>query len=631
MIGCGPAAHDGGSGAAVLFAAGEVGDQVDVEIVGRLEQQLAAQRMEVLVAVLVFLARASAGVHVHEAVALALGRVHAHRGAVAECGIEGAGDAQSVVVADGEFALHRGRVVRAAGDDVDDAGRGVLAEHRALRALEHFDAFELAQVAEADAVARTVHAVDDHADGRLQAGVVADRTDAADARGGDGFVLGAGHGQAGHQHLHVLDVAHAGVLQQLLGQSGQRDRHVLQGLLALLRGDDQFRQRGGLFFLGWRRQAALSCACTGKTSIDAQCGGYRERQRLLLRIARTHGQTPPQWPDRRHCITGYPDNRAPARPLPAAEGPARRTARDASTTGRDEAAQRPVDACRARIPGPAAVIMAGVTRATAPGSMDSTPSMHGNQGNPPPEHTPLMKQFFAAKAEHPDVLLFFRMGDFYELFYDDARKAARLLDITLTQRGSSAGQPIPMAGVPHHAYEGYLARLVALGESVAICEQIGDPALAKGLVERKVVRIVTPGTVTDEALLNERRDTLLLAVARGKRGYGLAWADLAGGRFLVNEVGSDDALEAELARLEPAETAGRRRGRLAAVRRDTHRHAPSRAVAVRCRQRPPPVAAVLRPARPDRLRHRGQAAARSPRPAPCSATSRKRRSSACRT
>lgn len=169
------------------------------------------------------------------------------------------------------------------------------------------------------------------------------------------------------------------------------------------------------------------------------------------------------------------------------------------------------------------------------------------------EHTPLMRQYFAAKAEYPDVLLFFRMGDFYELFYDDARKAARLLDITLTQRGVSAGQPIPMAGVPVHAYESYLARLVALGESVAICEQIGDPAQAKGLVERKVVRVVTPGTVTDEALLSERRDTLLMAVARGKAGYGLAWADLAGGRFLVNEVGGEDALEAELARLEPAE------------------------------------------------------------------------------
>ncbi|MCZ8318141.1 MAG: DNA mismatch repair protein MutS [Lysobacteraceae bacterium] len=175
-----------------------------------------------------------------------------------------------------------------------------------------------------------------------------------------------------------------------------------------------------------------------------------------------------------------------------------------------------------------------------------------------PQHTPLMKQFFAAKAEHPDLLLFFRMGDFYELFYDDARKAARLLDITLTQRGQSGGQPIPMAGVPVHAYEGYLARLVALGESVAVCEQIGDPALAKGLVERKVVRIVTPGTVTDEALLQERRDTLLMAVVRGgtsskSGGFGLAWADLAGGRFLANEVADEDALAAELARLEPAE------------------------------------------------------------------------------
>ena len=177
---------------------------------------------------------------------------------------------------------------------------------------------------------------------------------------------------------------------------------------------------------------------------------------------------------------------------------------------------------------------------------------------PASAHTPFMRQFFAAKAEHPDILLFFRMGDFYELFFDDARKAARLLDITLTQRGASGGQPIAMAGVPVHAVEGYLARLVALGESVAICEQIGDPALSKGLVERKVVRIVTPGTVTDEALLEERRDTLLLSIARGRRGesglvFGLAWADLAGGRFLVNEVASEDALNAELARLSPAE------------------------------------------------------------------------------
>jgi len=171
-----------------------------------------------------------------------------------------------------------------------------------------------------------------------------------------------------------------------------------------------------------------------------------------------------------------------------------------------------------------------------------------------PQHTPLMRQYFAAKATHPDVLLFFRMGDFYELFYDDARKAARLLDITLTQRGASAGAPIPMAGVPHHAAEGYLARLVRLGESVAICEQIGDPALAKGLVERRVVRVVTPGTVTDEALLEERRDNLLLAISAGRTGYGLAWVDLTAGRFLLSEAASAEALAAELARLQPVET-----------------------------------------------------------------------------
>ncbi|WP_395680875.1 DNA mismatch repair protein MutS [Dokdonella sp.] len=170
------------------------------------------------------------------------------------------------------------------------------------------------------------------------------------------------------------------------------------------------------------------------------------------------------------------------------------------------------------------------------------------------QHTPLMRQYFAAKAEFPDTLVLFRMGDFYELFYDDARKAARLLDITLTQRGASAGAPIPMAGVPYHSVEGYLAKLVKLGESVAICEQIGDPALAKGLVERKVVRVVTPGTVTDAALLEERRDNLLLAIAAGRSNYGLAWIDLSTGRFLLSEVADAEALAAELARLTPAET-----------------------------------------------------------------------------
>ncbi|HVV97225.1 MAG TPA: DNA mismatch repair protein MutS, partial [Rhodanobacteraceae bacterium] len=174
------------------------------------------------------------------------------------------------------------------------------------------------------------------------------------------------------------------------------------------------------------------------------------------------------------------------------------------------------------------------------------------------EHTPLMRQYLAAKAEHPDTLVFFRMGDFYELFYDDARKAARLLDITLTQRGQSAGAPIPMAGVPYHAVEGYLGKLVRLGESVAICEQIGDPAAAKGLVERRVVRIVTPGTVTDESLLEQRRDNLLLAIAAGRESeaarFGLAWVDLASGRFVLSEVAGAEALAAELARLAPAET-----------------------------------------------------------------------------
>jgi len=174
------------------------------------------------------------------------------------------------------------------------------------------------------------------------------------------------------------------------------------------------------------------------------------------------------------------------------------------------------------------------------------------------QHTPLMRQYFAAKAQYPDTLVFFRMGDFYELFYDDARKAARLLDITLTQRGASAGAPIPMAGVQYHAVEGYLGKLIRLGESVAICEQLGDPALAKGLVERKVVRVVTPGTVTDEALLEERRDNLLLAIAAPAPGtsapFGVAWIDLAGGRFVVAEIATSEALASELARLAPAET-----------------------------------------------------------------------------
>ena len=198
--------------------------------------------------------------------------------------------------------------------------------------------------------------------------------------------------------------------------------------------------------------------------------------------------------------------------------------------------------------------------------------------SPGASHTPMMQQYLRIKAEHPRELLFYRMGDFYELFFDDARRAAGLLDITLTHRGQSAGQPIPMAGVPYHAVDGYLARLVKLGESVAICEQIGDPETSKGPVERRVQRIVTPGTLTDEALLDERADNLLLAIAPGpptrqvsRQGsrhetrqesrnggrlgtrYGMAWLSLASGEFCVAEVEGEEALDAELQRLSPAE------------------------------------------------------------------------------
>ena len=165
----------------------------------------------------------------------------------------------------------------------------------------------------------------------------------------------------------------------------------------------------------------------------------------------------------------------------------------------------------------------------------------------------MMQQYLRIKAEHPDLLLFYRMGDFYELFYDDARRAAQLLDITLTARGQSAGDPIPMAGVPYHAVDTYLAKLLRLGESVAICEQIGDPATGKGPVERKVVRIVTPGTVTDDALLEERRDNLLIAINGQNMRFGLAILDISSGRFTVMEVDGIDALNGELARLNPAE------------------------------------------------------------------------------
>ncbi len=168
-------------------------------------------------------------------------------------------------------------------------------------------------------------------------------------------------------------------------------------------------------------------------------------------------------------------------------------------------------------------------------------------------HTPMMQQYWRLKNQHLDQLMFYRMGDFYEIFYEDAKKAAKLLDITLTARGQSAGQAIPMCGIPYHAAEGYLAKLVKLGESVVICEQVGDPATSKGPVDRQVVRIITPGTVSDEALLDERRDNLLAAVLGDERLFGLAVLDITSGSFSVLEIPGWENLLAELERLNPVE------------------------------------------------------------------------------
>ncbi len=165
----------------------------------------------------------------------------------------------------------------------------------------------------------------------------------------------------------------------------------------------------------------------------------------------------------------------------------------------------------------------------------------------------MMQQYLRIKTDYPDMLLLYRMGDFYELFFDDAKRAAQLLDLTLTHRGQSAGKPIPMAGVPYHAVENYLARLIKKGESIAICEQIGDPSTSKGPVERQVVRLITPGTVTDEALLDAKRDNLLLSVYQKRNEYGLAWVDLSGGRFHLLQIQDETQLAAEINRLQPAE------------------------------------------------------------------------------
>ena len=165
----------------------------------------------------------------------------------------------------------------------------------------------------------------------------------------------------------------------------------------------------------------------------------------------------------------------------------------------------------------------------------------------------MMQQFLRIKSEHKDLLLFYRMGDFYEMFFEDAKKAARLLDITLTKRGHSGGEPIPMCGIPYHAADNYLARLVKAGESIAICEQIGDPATSKGPVERKVVRVVTPGTLTDDALLEDRQENLLCCVFQHNQHWGLAAVEVSSGRFICSQLSSDNELQSEITRLNPAE------------------------------------------------------------------------------
>ncbi len=172
------------------------------------------------------------------------------------------------------------------------------------------------------------------------------------------------------------------------------------------------------------------------------------------------------------------------------------------------------------------------------------------------KHTPMMAQYLKIKAEFPDMLVFYRMGDFYELFFDDAKKASQLLDLSLTARGRSAGEPIPMAGLPYHAVDNYLSKLVKLNQSVAICEQIGDPATSKGPVERKVVRIITPGTITEDSLLEDRKDNLLAAIAiddKNSPPFGLAILDLTSGHFSVSELNTLDALQSELERHKPCE------------------------------------------------------------------------------
>ncbi|MEG1202953.1 MAG: DNA mismatch repair protein MutS, partial [Comamonas sp.] len=182
---------------------------------------------------------------------------------------------------------------------------------------------------------------------------------------------------------------------------------------------------------------------------------------------------------------------------------------------------------------------------------DQTPSKKSDFS----AHTPMMQQYHAAKIDYPNTLLFYRMGDFYELFYGDAEKAAQLLDITLTQRGQSAGQPIPMAGIPFHALENYLGRLIKLGESVAICEQVGEVGASKGPVERKVVRVVTPGTVTDSELMSDKAEAMLLVVHQAPRARcGLAWLSVTQGKVFLAECNTEELAD-WIGRIAPSEIA----------------------------------------------------------------------------
>ena len=277
------ATDDGHAGAAILVPVGDVGGQVQGQGIAGIPAVLCADRVEIPVEIVGFAARANTGIDLDEAVTAAVGRIHAQCGLFSDGQVEARGEPEFGIVAGRQFRMGRRFKVRTLGDHVDHAGRGVLAEQGALRPLQHLDALQLAEVAEAHAIARAVDPVDDDADRGFQAGVVAHGPDAADAGGGQRLALGAGHGQAGHQHLQVLHVADAAVLEDFLGQRGHHDRHVLQGFLALLRGDDQLVERLG-FSLGGRRAGVLRHGRQGRQGGQRGHHGQGEATALGLRI-----------------------------------------------------------------------------------------------------------------------------------------------------------------------------------------------------------------------------------------------------------------------------------------------------------------------------------------------------------